>query len=121
MSRNSTPLVNSLVSGDRQGVGGILCNDSSGLCLSSKGEIDSSNSGVYTNLVRLASQLQQQGEATDSAPLITIETDDSALLVKEYDGHAVALRVPSTSAAAKEASNGEDTGSDDPLIDSTSY
>jgi hypothetical protein len=112
-SQPSTPLVDSLVSGDRQGVGGILCNDSVGLCLSSKGEIDSSNSGVYTNLVRLASQLQQQGEATDSAPLITIETDASALLVKEYDGHAVALRVPITS-ASKEPSNGEDTSGDAP-------
>jgi hypothetical protein len=120
MTRSRTPLVNSLVSGDRQGVGGILCNDSSGLCLSSKGEIDSSNSGVYTNLVRLASQLQQQGEATDSAPLITIETDASALLVKEYDGHAVALRVPSTS-AAKEATDAEETSSDDPLLGSTNY
>jgi hypothetical protein len=109
-SQPSTPLVDSLVTGDRQGLGGILCNDPSGLCLSSKGEIDHSNSGVYTNLVRLASQLRQQGEATDSAPLITIETDSSALLVKEYDGHAVALRVPSTSASTEPytSSSGED-------------
>lgn len=105
----SNPLVESLVAGDRQGVGGILCNDTSGLCLSSDGAIESANSGVYTNLVRLAAQLQQ-GEATDAAPLITIETDSAAVIVKEYHGHAVALKVPTTSLS--EAANGQDTNTD---------
>jgi hypothetical protein len=88
----SSVLLKSLVSGDRSG--GILANDPNGLCLIRLGSIDANNSGVYTNLVRLASKLQPQGEASESAPFITIETDTSATLVKEYDGHAVALCVP---------------------------
>jgi len=97
----TSPLVDSIISGDRQG--GILCNDPSGLCVASQ-NLDVSQSGVYTSLLRLASQLQQQGEATDSSPLITIETDTSAILVKEYDGHAVALRVPATGEDATDSS-----------------
>lgn len=111
-SQPSTPLVDSLVSGDREGVGGILCNDASGLCLSSTGAIDSSHSGIYTNLVRLAAQLQH-GEATDTAPLITIETDQAAILVKEYDGHAVAVRVPSSSATSNIQANSTNGDTED--------
>lgn len=85
-------LVQSLLSGDGKGVGGALCNDPDGMCLGSRGDIDDSKSGVYTSLVKLASQLDPGSEP----PLITIETDKAALLVKEYDGHAVALRVPVT-------------------------
>ena len=124
----TSPLVESLLSGDRIGVGGILCNDPNGLCLVSKGNMvasDHSNnnnngcsggnvissnddkSGVFTSLVRLSYQLQElqqqhpslNNESTphnSSSPLITIETDTSAILVKEYDGHAVAMRVPRT-------------------------
>jgi hypothetical protein len=56
-------------------------------------------SGVYTSLVRLASQLTPQQEASMNnesppAPLITVETDTTSILVKEYDGHTVAMRVP---------------------------
>lgn len=102
----TSSLVDSLISGDREGVGGILCNDPSGLCLASKGSIDASNSGVYTSLVRLASQLKNKGEATDSSPLITIECDTSAILVKEYDGHTVALRVPSGNSSNAASRNG---------------
>jgi hypothetical protein len=57
-------------------------------------------SGVYTSLVRLASQLQPQAQMqslnneTPPAPLITIETDATSILVKEYDGRVVAMRVP---------------------------
>jgi len=68
-----------------------LVNDRSGLCLRSSGDIDPDNAGVYTNITRLASKLKPD----ESAPLVTIEMEDSALLVKEYDGHAVAVRVPS--------------------------
>lgn len=94
-------IIDSLISGDRQGVGGALCNDPTGLCLVSKGKIDSSKSGVYTSIVRLASQLDSGGEG--EVPLISIETDKAALLVKEYDGHTVAIRVP-VSAIADERS-----------------
>lgn len=127
-------LVDRIVSGEtgHDGVGGILCNDPSGLCLAARGSLNTrnhiANSGGYTNLIRLASQLQgasknedqqqqqpqQQpsgggvGASTTELPLITIEYDDSAVLVKEYDGHVVALRVPSAKAAVV-TSQGSDT------------
>jgi hypothetical protein len=70
-----------------------LCNDASGFCVSAVGSMDPKTSGVYTSLVRLASQFQ--GHEGD-VPLITIETAKGNLLVKEFDGHTVALRVPAT-------------------------
>ena len=76
------------------------------------------SSGIYTDLVRLASQLQppvnrggintregsgngggdassQQQQQSSPHPLITLEMDKATILVKEYDGHAVALKLPS--------------------------
>lgn len=94
-SRNG--LIQSLLSGDGKGVGGALCNDQNGMCLGSRGDIDVSKSGVYTSLVKLASQLEPGSEP----PLITIEYEKAALLVKDYDDHAVTLRVP-----VKEGANG---------------
>ena len=100
-----SPLVNSLVQGDREGVGGFLCNDSAGLCLLSKGNMgcDNYESGVYTSLVRLASQLSPTAVASSSSsssseanPLVTIETETKSILIKEYDGNTVALTVPNT-------------------------
>lgn len=88
-------LIESLLSGDAKGIGGALCNDPNGMCLGSRGDIDDSKSGVYTSLVKLASQLRPGSEP----PLITIEYEKAALMVKEYDGHAVALRVPVTEGA----------------------
>lgn len=78
--------------GDR----GILVNDPTGLCIASKGDIDTENSGIYTSLVRLAAQLPEVKNSIDSrvSPLITIEFGSHAMIVKEYDGHVVALRVP---------------------------
>lgn len=105
---NATSIVDSLMRSAENGQGGIqgiLCNDPNGLCLASKGlPVDgssngnSSNAGVYTSLVRLANQLEMN--STDpriliSSPLITIETEQFNILVKEYyDGHTVAMRVP---------------------------
>jgi hypothetical protein len=103
----TSPLVEALVSsGDRAGVGGIIANDVNGLCLVAKGNnfTDSNDTGVYTSLTRLASQLTpyQQAATNDnaavtnlSAPLITIEMEGPAsLLIKDYDGHTVAIKVP---------------------------
>uniref|UniRef100_A0A6S9CT86 Late endosomal/lysosomal adaptor and MAPK and MTOR activator 5 n=1 Tax=Ditylum brightwellii TaxID=49249 RepID=A0A6S9CT86_9STRA len=78
--------------------GGALCNDLSGLCLGARGEIETSKSGVYTSIARLASQLDSGREGGD-VPLITIQTNRSALLIKEYYGHAVVLRVPTDAEA----------------------
>lgn len=69
----------------------FVCNDPNGLCLS--GQV-TGDTGVFTNLTRLASQLEGN-TSSSSPPLITIETDSYAWLVKEYEGgQAVAMRVP---------------------------
>lgn len=106
-----SPLVEAMVSGERAGVGGILVNDLNGLCLISKGNMttstesaanisDGNNSGVYTSLTRLASTLTPYQTASMNnenppSPLITIEMDGpTSILIKEYDGHTVAMKVP---------------------------
>lgn len=86
------------LTGDRSELEGISCNDPSGLCLLSKGSMTSANdSGTYTTLIRLASQLQTQQRSVEVA-LIAIETKASSILVKDYDGHAVAMKVRRTAA-----------------------
>jgi Ragulator complex protein LAMTOR5 len=83
-----------LAAGDTREGTGILANDPLGLCIGSEGHVVAdANSGVFTSMIRLASQLQN-GAAV--APLITIETEDSTILVKAYDGNAVALKVPTS-------------------------
>ena len=80
---------------------GVVLNDASGLQLASQGEgFDVTRSGVFTNLVRLSSQLQHGEETSDVAPLITVETEDSLILCKEYHGHCVAATVPTVARAA---------------------
>jgi hypothetical protein len=89
----------------------MLCNDPHGLALANEQvvivDLKSSttpttptrleDTGVYTNLVRLAAQLSPAKQQQQN-PLITLEMEHSvAILVKEYDeGHAVAMRVPTT-------------------------
>lgn len=68
-----------------------LCNDESGFCLEARGSLDPRTSGVYTSLVRLASQLEGRQEGV---PLITIESEKGNIIVKEFDGHTVAVRIP---------------------------
>lgn len=61
---------------------------------------DDTNSGVYTSLTRLAATLTPYQTASmnnenPSPPLITIEMGGpSSILIKEYDGHTVAMKVP---------------------------
>ena len=98
-------MVESLISGDRADVGGILCNDPNGLCLVSKGNMNSDESGgVYTSLARLASQLSPHNESLP-APLVTIETESTSILVKEYNGHTVAMKVPNRTQTADQAAD----------------
>jgi hypothetical protein len=96
-SRSSSSNSNNIADQQQRG---ILCNDPAGLCLAWQGGIDNDDAataGVYTNLTRLASQLHNGNDKNeDVAPLITLETESAAWLIKEFDGgHAVALRVPS--------------------------
>jgi hypothetical protein len=110
----ASSLVESLVSGDRQELGGILFNDANGLCVSSYGEgLEQGNSGVYTNLVRLASQLQHgQEENAEVTPTITIETEDSAVVCKEYHSQTVAVRVPFAATSVLSTETTEDASSE---------
>lgn len=90
--------------------GGALCNDALGLCIGSRGTIDTAQSGIYTTIARLAARLDEQYADNDErprgeiestgtsssavTPLVTIETDRATVLVKEYEGNAVVFRVP---------------------------
>jgi len=83
--------------------GGALCNDRNGQCLGSRGNIDASQSGIYTSIAKLASMLdsgsnlgsnEQQQQQLAEVPLVTIQTDKATLLVKEYGGRTVVFRVP---------------------------
>jgi len=88
--------------------GGALCNDQNGLCLGYEGSIDASKSGIYTSIAKLASLLDNtiDGPSSSSAnksnmkkgnnevPLISIQTDQATLLVKEYGGRTIVFRVP---------------------------
>mmetsp|Transcript_14109 Transcript_14109/g.29669 ORF Transcript_14109/g.29669 Transcript_14109/m.29669 type:complete len:130 (-) Transcript_14109:212-601(-) len=86
--------------------GGALCNDQNGLCLGVRGNIDASKSGVYTSIAKLA-MLLDNGSQDDSneVPLVSIQTDQAAFLVKEYGGRTVVFRVP-----ASEGGNGDQVG-----------
>jgi Ragulator complex protein LAMTOR5 len=69
----------------------IICNDPNGLCLAASGDMDKKTSGVYTSLLRLASHLSDAGEPCTR---IVIETKSATIHVMEYEGHAVAMKVP---------------------------
>ena len=61
-----------------------------------------SSGGTYTTLTRLAAQLEGPKEPP---PMISIETDSSAILVKEYDGHTIAIQVPRVANESSEESS----------------
>ncbi len=82
----------------------IICNDASGLCLARTGSMNAGESGVYTNLARLASQLQEGESSSDAPPLIIIEIRATAILIREYGGqNAVAIKVPRTTGTESNA------------------
>ncbi|EJK47932.1 hypothetical protein THAOC_33315 [Thalassiosira oceanica] len=91
--------------------GGCLVNDSNGLCLGSAGNIDASRASIFTSISKLAGQLDSSvdgsGSGIPESPLVTIQTDDASLLVKEYGGNkTVVFRVPNAGAE----SNNSDAG-----------
>lgn len=98
--------------------GGALCNDRNGLCLGSRGNIDASNSGVYTAIAKLASQLDStvdgSGGNRQEVPLVSIQTEKAAILVKEYGGRTVVFRCPADADKSEAAGAGDvEGGSDD--------
>lgn len=92
--------------------GGALCNDKNGLCLGYEGSIEASKSGIYTSIARIASLLDNtiDGSSASSSssaksngnlkkennevPLISIQTEQATLLIKEYGGRTIVFRVP---------------------------
>ena len=73
-----------------------LCIDASGLCIGSRGEkgaINPLKSGNFATLLSLASRLDNK-QVNASTPLVSIETDSSAYIIKEYDGNTVVMKVP---------------------------
>ena len=93
--------------------GGALCNDSNGLCLGYEGSIEASKSGIYTSIARIAGLLDNTVDGSSAStsssakkdttnmkkennevPLISIQTEQATLLVKEYGGRTIVFRVP---------------------------
>ena len=87
--------------------GGCLVNDSNGLCLGSAGNIDASKASIFTSISKLAGQLDSSVDGSGSgnvpeSPLVTIQTDNASLLVKEYGGNkTVVFRVPNAGTQSK--------------------
>ena len=97
--------------------GGALINDQNGLCLGSQGDISTNNSGVYTSIAKLANMLDNTVDGSSGSssnqqqtevPLVSIQTEKAALLVKEYGGRTAVFKVPTT-----EAENKSEGGSGD--------
>ena len=106
---NGSALIESILSVDQTG---IVCSDAQGLPLSIKSNDKSvlvDRVGVYSNMAKLASKLQESASKDSGEdapkPLITIETDTSVILVKEYAGHTVGIQLP----RSKVAPNNKDT------------
>jgi len=91
--------------------GGALINDKNGLCLGSQGDISTANSGVYTSIAKLANMLDSTVDGSSGSsinqqqqtenPLVSIQTEKAALLVKDYGGRTVVFKVPTTEAENK--------------------
>ena len=81
-----------------------MCCDQNGLCLKKKGDISALHAGTYTAIIRLASQLE--GFESTSV-MVSMETDRSATVIKQYDGHTVVMKVPAPG----------DVGSDEGVVD----
>ena len=116
-SNNNTQGLTGLLAERMAEGGGALINDQNGLCLGSQGDISTTNnSGVYTSIAKLANMLDStvdgsSGSSSNSqqadVPLVSIQTEKAALLVKEYGGRTVVFRVPT------EAENKSESGSGD--------
>jgi len=58
-------------------------------------------SGSYTAVIRLASQLDGF-EGNSTSVMVTIETRNFTEVIKQYDGHTVVMKAPSSSSLAVE-------------------
>ena len=102
-SKKTTPSTVQALLQSHNDSGGVVVNDPNGLCLLNKGDNmigNGNDTGALTSLTRLAQKLQN---GDSSHPLIALEYDTAAILLKDYDGHAVALQVPKDASKAGEA------------------
>ena len=76
----------------------MLCTDSDGLCLAATGDFPEETSGIYHNLIQMASQLTSSAGG-EHAPVIRIETDDGSIIVKTYESYTVAVQLPAKGAS----------------------
>jgi len=106
-------------------VSAILCCDPNGLILGTRGNVlDDSKAASYTSIMRLASQLSSLSSSSPSLPnshsgthgslLVSVETLNTTILLKEYNGHSVVLDVPTIgfSDAKKDGVNDSNEGED---------
>lgn len=70
----------------KPGVTGVLCADENGLCLASKGVIDSSSSGSLVHLMQLASKLEPS-----RSPILRLESEAKDILVQSDGGLTLAV------------------------------
>lgn len=70
---------------------GLLCADSNGLAITSKGELSPAFAGRYSSLARHASSLYPDA----GPPTILIETNERRIIVKDYDSMTVVMSLNS--------------------------
>ena len=73
---------------NRAQVKGTLSADSNGLLISATGELKGSPAGRFTSISRAASSLCPEQQAT-----VVIETATGSLVLRDYDGMTVVLRL----------------------------
>lgn len=80
----------------REGVTGVLCVDSEGLCLHSQGAVPDASSGSVAELVQHASVL-----GGDSATVVCVESAHRKVLVSKNAGVTTAVFMQPTASALK--------------------
>ncbi|GIY59655.1 hypothetical protein CDAR_368431 [Caerostris darwini] len=84
MEKNLHKVLDDVMS--KPGVTGVLCADENGLCLGSKGSVDSSISGSLVNLMQFATKLE-----TPKIPILRLESDSKDILVRSDGGFTLAI------------------------------
>lgn len=108
--------------GDGMRAAALMCCDQNGLCLKKKGNIDASHSGTYTAVMRLASQLDGFPSSTTASRTgltVSLDTDNSATIIKQFDGHTVVMKAPKSIINQSIQGSGKD-GAEENLSDPTS-
>ncbi|XP_071817807.1 ragulator complex protein LAMTOR5-like [Apostichopus japonicus] len=73
---------------NQQGVVGVICTDSQGLCLGAEGTASPHSAGV---IAALALQAMQLSPEQSSAPVVCLESDKGNVLIKSHNDITVAV------------------------------